>query len=238
MSTIYNDLKNSGQAFLYVFIDPAANLNATIMQKRVEQLARLKEMYLADKTYTPDQMIGIIRESIYQKYNKSPELILQIIFDNAVRIAKTGIGAALSAGDLTFDPESNQYYDGSGNAFILDAKQNVVSKNGQSVDLKIDSPATLTNISVTNPASPVKSTFWKDVQSVIEWIVGLFTKLGINTGTKISTYSPGSTDWAKLNTGSGLSSAGIGDYVPYIFAAGIIYYLVTGAGKSKKTKTN
>jgi len=226
--SILTDLKNSGQAFLYVFVDPKANLNTTIMQKRIEQLARLNEMYQKDKTYTPTQMIEILRNSILAKYRKTPELILQIIYDNAVKI--NHIGATLGTDVLTFDKESNQYYDGSGNAFVLDSKGNVVTKNGQSTDLKIETPASLDNINVATPGTT--HTFWDDVASVITWISDLLKSLGITkSSTTITAGAPGSTDWAGLSTGSSLSSAGIGDYLPYVVGAGIVYYLISGTNK-------
>ena len=233
-STIFNELKNSGQAFLYVFISPNANLNATIMQKRVEQLSRLKEMYLKDKTYTPDQMIQIIRQGIYEKYGKSPELILQIIFDNAVVIDHKIGDVPIDSGVLTFDSDSNQYYDGSGNAFVLNSKGSIVSKNGQSADLQIETPASLDNLNVASPGT--KTTFWDDVKSVIDWIVGLLAKLGVTTGNRISTYSPCTTDWSQLNTTSSLSSAGIGDYIPYVIGGSILYYLISQSKSKKKSK--
>jgi len=244
MSSIYNDLRNSGQAFLYVFISPKANLNADIMDKRAQQLAKLSEMYAKDATYTPDEMIQIIRDGIVTKYGKQPELILQIIFDNAINIINhsvsgIGDGPVLDSGVLTFDAESNQYYDGSGNAFILDSAGKVVSKNGQYDDLKIESPVNLDTINVapvTSTTAP-KSTFWKDVQSVIDWIVGLLAKIGIvNNKSKVTAYTPNSTDWSKLNTSSTLQSS-IGSYLPYIAGAAIVYYLVTETGgKDKKKK--
>src|ERR1035437_5277793 len=238
MSTIYNDLHNSGQAFLYVFVSPKAILNSDIMTKRAQRLGHLNEMYARDQTYTPVQMIQILRDGITSKYGKSPELILQIIFDNAVNIdsrpAVKGIGATTDTGVLTFDSESNQYYDGSGNAYLLDSAGNVASKNGQSTDLKIDSPATLDDVKVGTSAQP---SFWDDVASVIDWIVGIFQKLGITkTTTTIATYVPGTSDWTKLNTSSSMRSAGIGDYLPYVIGAGIVYTLITGTGKKSKSK--
>lgn len=233
MSNIKSDLTNSGQAFLYVFIDPKANLNSTIMYKRLEQLSRLNEMYQADKSYTPAQMIQIVRDGIIAKYHKTPELILQIIFDNAIKINHIG---ALDAGVLTFDSESNQYYDGSGNAFLLDSSGNVITKNGQSADLKIETPANLDAINVNVPGT--KTTFWNDVASVIDKIINWLSGLGITKpSSTIIAGAPGSVDWNKLNLNSGLSSASLGDYVPYIIGAGIIYYLFTGATKSKKSKS-
>jgi len=232
--SIYNDLYNSGQSFLYVFISPKAQLTTSIMNKRVQQIARLNEMYAADKKYTPAQMIEILRAGIQAKYGKSPELILQIIFDNAVRI-DTKIGAVpLTSAALTFDAETNQWYDGSGNAYILDKAGAVVTKNGKTTDLTIETPATLDDVKVGKSSG---GTFWDDVASVIEWIVGIFKTLGITKDTAtVSASSPVTTDWAKLSANSSISSAGIGDYLPYIIGASIVYYLYTGTGK-KSTKT-
>ena len=238
MSTIKSDLQNSGQAFLYVFVSPSANLTTDIMGKRAEQLKRLSEMYAQDSTYTPAQMIDILRAGIVAKYGKQPELILQIIADNAIRIntAKVnGISAALDSGSLTFDPESNQYYDGSGNAFILDKSGNVVEKNGQYTDLTIESPSTIENINVASPKSG--STFWNDVKNIIDVIIGWLSKLGVtNAANKTASYSPHYGDYNGLTSQAGIGS-GITTYLPYIAAAGIIYYLVKNTeGKPKKIK--
>ena len=232
MSDIYNKLTTSGQAYLYVFVDPKAVLNDTIMSKRIQQLGQLNQLYQGDQTYTPTQMIEILRAGIIAKYGKTPELILQIIYDNAVRLgANAKIGDVLDTSALTFDSESNQYYDGSGNAFVLGGSGEVVSKNGQSTDLTIEKPATVDDIVVTKP-SETKHTFWDDVSSVVTWIVNLFKSLGITQPT-VSTYTPGSTDWSKLNSASMLSGSSITDYLPYVAAAGIVYYLMTSKKKSK-----
>ena len=232
MSNIYNDLRNSGQTFLYVFISPSAGLPADIMNKRTAQLAQLSEMYSADQTYTPDEMINIIREGIVATYGKQPETILQIIFDNAVRINKAnGITGSYTSEGLTFDPESNQYYDGSGNAFILDNAGTVVTKNGQSTDLAIENPNNIESINVASPSSG--STFWKDVQGVIDWVIGILQKLGIANPSKVNTYAPKPKEWGTVTQagfGGGLTS-----YLPYIAAAGIVYYLAISK-PSKKAK--
>ena len=237
MSTIKSDLQNSGQAFLYVFVSPSAKLTTDIMGKRAEQLKRLSEMYVQDASYTPAQMIDILRAGIVAKYKKQPELILQIIANNAVRIniAKVnGIGK-LDSGSLTFDPESNQYYDGSGNAFILDNAGNVVEKNGQSTDLVIESPSTIEAINVGTPKTG--GSFWDDVKNVIDVIIGWLSKLGVpNAANKTANYSPHYGDYAGLTSQAGIGS-GLTTYLPYIAAAGIIYYLATDKGtKAKKIK--
>jgi len=237
MSAIYNDLINSGQAFLYVFVSPSDKLTPDIMGKRAEQLQRLSEMYAKDSTYSPSQMIDILRQGIVKKYGKQPELILQIIAQNAIRInTKNSIGQTLDAGNLTFDPESNQYYDGSGNAFLLDGTGNVVSKNGQYNDLIIESPASLEYINVGTPKSG--STFWQDVVSVIDQIIDWLSKLGVaNASKKVNDYSPHYGDYSGLTSQAGFGS-GLTTVLPYMAAAGIIYYLfsqnTTGRGSSNK----
>ena len=205
MSNIYNDLKNSGQAFVYVFIDPKANLNNEIMTKRVQQLARLNEMYQADKTYTPAQMINIIREGIQAKYNRTPEQILSILYYN-YGTKVNGIGTI-----------TGSHFDGKN--WVSDTTGEVLAESDAVLATK-------------DASGKTTSTFWTDVASVVTWIVGIFQTLGITKpASTVSAYIPGQTDWKNLNTGSSLSSAGIGDYLPYVAGAAILYYLVTMPGK-------
>lgn len=208
--SIYNDLKNSGQGFIYVFIAPDANLNKTIMTKRAEQLARLREMYAKDNSYTPDQMIKILRDGIWQKYKRTPEQILSILFyNNGSRVS--GVGEI-----------EGSHFDGTN---WVDDKSNEILAESESV------------LATQNASGQVTSTFWTDVASIIEWIVGLLGKLGITTNTgKVSGSMPNSTDWANLNPGGGLSQAGMGDILPYAAGAAIVYYLITQTKEKKSTK--
>jgi hypothetical protein len=232
---IYQNLYNSGQAFLYVFVSPQANPSDAIMAKRKVQLQQLSDMYAKDKTYTPAQMIDIIRAGIVAKYGKQPELILQIIYDNAKRILTKGISGSYEG--LTFDSESNQYYDGSGNAYQLDNAGNIIEKNGVYIpagsDNTISNPSNIEEIKVSASGS---NSFWDDVKSVIDAIVGWLNQLGIlRTNLSLSTSTvPTSSDWSKLNT---TSTADFSTYLPYVVVAGVIITALTGTKKKAKAKT-
>lgn len=232
--TIYEQLQNSGQAFLYIFIAPNANLNDTIMGKRNEQLERLKEMYMNDGTYTPTEMIEIIRQGIKAQYNKSPELILQIIFDNAKRIQNSGIGSTYQG--LTFDPESNQHYDGSGNAYLLDNNGAIVQKNGQNVSAdnstSIENPSNVENIKINKNSSSL----WTDIKNVIDFIVDILVRLGISKPkTTISNNIPSSSDWGNLNNNSN-TPADFSTYLPWVVGVAIVATLMTGKQKKPAKK--
>lgn len=239
MANIYNDLKNSGQTFLYVFISPKAKLPTDIMQKRADQLAQLSEMYSKDQTYTPTEMIDIIRQGIVETYGQQPEDLLQVIFNVAVWTNKQsvkGIGDTpvdynlmtdqygnivdLSGKVLVFNSEPNTKVD-----FAFDTKTYInteTNKPFQSVD----------EVAFKNTTTNQPSTFWKDVQGVIDWIVGLLNKLGIGiNSSKVSKYSPTSTDWAKVNSAS--IGSGLTDYLPVILGAGMIIYIASSALGSK-----
>jgi hypothetical protein len=233
--TVQDQLYNQAQAYLYVFVDPNANVTAEILQKRAAQIQALNAITSeSHNTLTTAQILQILRNGIYAKYKKSPELILQIIYDNAKRILSAKKINGNSEG-LTFDGESNQWYDGSGNAYLLDTSGNIIQKNGTDIlpgsVTTIENPTNIENISVS--ASTTKSTFWDDVKSVIDWIVNLLQQLGITNSSINKTNFPTSTDWSTLDTST--SSAGIGNYLPYIVAAGIVITLITNKEKSKKS---
>lgn len=239
MANIYNDLKNSGQTFLYVFISPSAKLPADIMQKRIAQLEQLSEMYSKDQTYTPSEMIDIIRQGIVEQYGQQPEDLLQVIFNVAVWTNKQLIKGV---GDLPVDYTlmSDQY----GN--IVDYSGKVLVFNPEP-DTKVDftfDPKTYINSETNKPFQSVDevafkndstsqpSTFWKDVQSVIDWIVGLLNKLGIGVNSsKVSNYSPKANDWSKVTQAS--LGGGLTDYLPIIIGAGLIIYIASNAITSK-----
>ena len=228
-----NMMRDVAPWFLYVFVDAKANLPKDILDKRSNQIWWLQQIDAFNLVYNYDQLLDLVRDGIIRKYGKSPEMVLQIIYDNAVRINKQAVGSGLDSGVLTFDPEVNQYYDGSGNAFVLDKSGNVVSKNGQYTDLTIESPSNLDDIKITPASSGTKSTFWTDCASVIEWLVNLLKSIGIvnkNTGS-LGTYSPNTLDWSKVNNNQ---SAGFSGIVPVLLAGGIVYTLYTESKKGKK----
>ena len=220
--------------FLYVFVDVKANLPKEILDKRANQIWWLQQIDTFNLVYNYDQLLDLVRDGIIRKYGKRPEMVLQIIYDNAVRINKTSVGTGLDASALTFDPEVNQWYDGSGNAYILDKNNNVVSKNGQYTDLTIESPATLDDVTVIPAtASGTKGTFWADCASVIEWLVKLLKSIGIvnnNTGS-LGTQSPNTLDWSKVNS---TSTAGFSGALPIVIGLGIAYSLYTSTKKKGK----
>lgn len=237
--TLKDQLFNQAQAYLYVFVDPKANIPSEILNKRAAQIQALNEIAgRSHNTLSAQQILQIVRDGIYAKYKKSPELVLQIIYDNAKRI----VSKKKIAGDyqgLTFDAESNQYYDGSGNAYLLDANNNIVQKNGVDVaagTTTIENPSNIEDISVSASTSASKSSFWSDVKSVIDWIVGLLRQMGVLSGSTINNNVPTSSDWATLNPNT--SSASITTYLPYIIGAGIVITLMTDKKSTSKKSTS
>lgn len=93
-------LKKGAINFLYVFIDPAAKgLAPVIMQRRTEQLNEIKRIYSNNAGYTLNQLIAIIRAGIQERYGKTPEQMLQTIYNAAAVPASAkmaGIGAETS----------------------------------------------------------------------------------------------------------------------------------------------
>ena len=245
MSTIKSDLQNSGQAFIYVFVPPTAKLTPDIMGKRAEQLSRLSEMYAQDSSYTPAQMIDILRAGIVAKYGHEPEELLKVMYNIAIWTNKPKPKES-GVGDLPVD--SNLMTDKYGN--LVDITGNVLVWN-TNTNTKIDfssDPKTyisqesgkpfqsVSEISFPN-SSNSKSTFWDDVKNVIDVIIGWLSKLGVtNAANKTASYSPHYGDYNGLTSQAGIGS-GLTTYLPYIAAAGIIYYLATDKGaKSKKIK--
>ncbi|MEI6555505.1 MAG: hypothetical protein WCL70_07950 [Paludibacter sp.] len=227
-----NLMRDVAPWFLYVFVDAKANLPKEILDKRSNQIWWLQQIDAFNLVYNYDQLLDLVRDGILRKYGKSPEMALQIIYDNAVRINKNSVGSGLDASALTFDPEVNQYYDGSGNAYILDNSGSVVSKNGQYTDLTIESPANLEDIKIA-PSTGTSKTFWDDCASVIEWLVKLLKSIGIingNTGT-MQTYSPNTLDWSKVNS---TQSASLTGALPIVIGLGIAYSLYKSTKKKGK----
>lgn len=209
---IYDQLRNSGQAFIYVFIHPKANLNATIMAKRAQQLARLQEMYTNDGTYSPAQMIDIIREGIKAKYNRTPEQILTILLFN--------YGSKVNGiGEIT-----GSHFDGTN--WVDDASGEVLAESASV-------------LATTDASGNITSNFWTDVQGVIEFIVSILSALGITKPTStIGNNVPEQSDWANLNDGSNISGADFSTYLPWVVGAAIVVTLFTGKNKLvSKTKT-
>jgi hypothetical protein len=222
-----NWIKSVSHWFLYIFIDASANLPKSIMDKRKNQIYWLKQIDKFNLFYNYNQLVELVRAGIQAKYKKSPELVLQIIFDNATR--KAGVSGV--ADNLTFDAESNQYYDAAGNAFILDSSGNIVTKNGSTTDLSVSTG--LDNVMTTTSGG---SSFWTDCANIITWIVDLLKSLGIgNTNTSITSTTPSTTDWANL---SGTSSASFGNVLPYVVVAAIVFTALSGSDKKKKKPTN
>ena len=104
-----NMMRDVAPWFLYVFVDAKANLPKDILDKRSNQIWWLQQIDAFNLVYNYDQLLDLVRDGIIRKYGKSPEMVLQIIYDNAVRINKQAVGSGLDSGVLTFDPEVNQY---------------------------------------------------------------------------------------------------------------------------------
>ena len=88
-------LKNCAHWFLYIFIEPNAPLNKTIMQKRSNQIAWLKRLDAINMTYTYAQLYDIVREGIIKRYNKTPGELLTILYNTTSKSSIKGVGALI-----------------------------------------------------------------------------------------------------------------------------------------------
>lgn len=85
-----NLLGRVGGWFLYIFIDPKADLPKNIMNKRKNQLNWLKRIDKLNPVYNLNQLIEIVRKGIIKRYSKEPSEILQTIYNTAIN---SGIGS-------------------------------------------------------------------------------------------------------------------------------------------------
>lgn len=100
MALFQNDIKKLKKGainFLYIFISPEAKgLAPVIMQRRAAQLEEIKRIYSNNADYSLNELIAIIRTGIYERYGKTPEQMLQTIYNAAAVPASAkmaGIGA-------------------------------------------------------------------------------------------------------------------------------------------------
>lgn len=205
-----SDLKKSANAYLYIFIAPDANLGKTIMAKRTKQMNDVIAISKIPFTPSLDELFTIIRQGIQEKYNRSPEQVLSILYYSNASVS--GIGAAQS---IHFD--GTNWVDSTTGKVLSEGEQVLASKEAQD-----------------NESGAQKSTFWTDCASVITWIINLLKSLGLTKNSESAgTYVPEKTDWSNIN---GSSNANFGTYLPYVVVAGIIVTALMGTDNKKKSK--
>lgn len=210
-------LEKSAPNFLYIFIDEKTKgLSKDIMNKRKTQLAELVKIYQYQSDYSLTDLVNIIRMGLAKRYNKTPNQLLQLIYDNAV--LPEGIGNTIPTPGV--DPGKSPAH--------------------QQAAEKIKALTT----TVTNPATGAKSNanLWGDIASLLEWLIAVLNRIFGNY-TKPSTYNPKWEDWAYGNapTFNQTKDAETGSYIlPVLSVAGILVFLANTKQKKgdKQRKLN
>jgi len=205
--------------FLYIFVDPSVD-NKTILKKRNKQIELLKKIDKWNWIYNYNQLVSIVHEGIVRRYVKTPAQVLDTIYKKSV-----GISGISGLEDLTIEvlaePEEIKklptYKDSAGNIYDSSTNQIIQDKNG--------------NIIKQN------KNFWKDLGSVIEWLVNILKSLGLSFND--STIKPAPADWSPYTTGQ-KSEANIAGALPFVVGGVLLYYLFSTVGKKsgKSKKTN
>lgn len=116
----------------------------------------------------------------------------------------------------------------------------VTSKVGTLPGVKVTGGANLPNITADGVAKlnnlAVKTTsgqtvnVWKDIASVIEWLVELVKSLGLGSkNSEYTGYTPRAEDWDEPK-----KEASMSDSLPYVLGGVILYYLFTNTNDKKR----
>lgn len=202
--------------FLYIFIDPSADLGKAIMNKRAKQITMLQKIDKYNTYYNYNQLVQIVYDGIVKRYKMKPNEVLDLIYKKS--IAVSGI-AGLADLEIETIPDEQEiqklstYKDTSGNTFDSKSNKMVKDANGNII--------------------PQNRNLWKDLGSVIEWLVNLLKSIGVNFGS--SSYTPAPGDWYGYDNNN-KSEASIAGALPLVVGGVIIYYLFTATGKKGKSK--
>jgi hypothetical protein len=207
--SVLNDLKKSCNAYLYIFISPKANISDNIMAKRKKQLQDLQAIVSLPLTPTLDECFAAIREGITEKYNRTPEQVLSIIYYSNAGKGVSGVGTV-----------TGSHFDGTN--WVDDSTGAVLSEDEQVLNTQ----------SADDTSNGGSSTFWSDCASVITWIVNLLKSLGLTKNTSNhETYIPIKNDWTSLP--SSPTTSGFTGVLPYLVVGSIVVAAMSGTNKKK-----
>lgn len=83
MENIRELVKNAAGVFLYIFINPGAGLNKTIMRKREKQIILLKRI-ATDSGVSYIELEQAVRDGLFEVFGKEPAEILTDIYNDAL----------------------------------------------------------------------------------------------------------------------------------------------------------
>lgn len=190
------------------------------MNKRAKQIALLQKIDKWNTYYNYNQLVQIVYNGIVKRYKKTPIQVLNLIYNKASVSGISGV-EELTIEILPDEAELEKlstYKDSKGNIYDSKTDQMIKDANG--------------NIKTQN------KNIWKDISSVIEFLVKILKSLGINFGNSSSTPNPG--DWGNAGYGNGneTKEADIAGSLPIVVGGVILYYLFSTAGKkSGKSKS-
>lgn len=192
-------LEKCAHWFLYIFVDPSAKVSKAILQKRARQIATLQTLDKINGVYNFQQLVNFVEAGIKKKYGLTPVQVLSVL-NQATNKKIAGIGAEFTG----------SHFDGE--IWVDDV-------SGEPLPQTEQMKATEVANATTN------GTFWADMKNIIDWLVEIFTKLGISKKTTDFSSGTGSLDdWGNNNT----SGADITGALPYVAVAVIGYSLFKG----------
>ena len=210
---VSSSLKNSANWFLYIFIDENANLPTEIMDKRKNQLWWLHFIADVDIWYSFQNLVSFVEQGITERYGMPPNEVLQKIYDIAKSATTTsvhGVGDTPTA--------------------LTTPTVTVPVTGGTTLEQQTAAATAKLELLTKNPTTGTTKTtnIWTDIASVIEWIVKLISAIGGKKTPNYATTTATAADWAKINN---TSTSSIGDYIPYVVGAAIVYTLITSTPK-------
>lgn len=210
-------LKKVSMWFIYIFIDPSAQLPAAIMRKRKNQMYWLSKIDKFNTYYNFNQMVDIIREGIRDKYKLTPAQVLTVMYHIGSNYTIAGIGEATPT-------YTGAHFDGTN--WVDDATGTIF--NDEQYAAANEMAAKMETTSGTS------STFWSDLKEVIEWIVSLLNSLGLKVrSSSLSTDTADISDWGS----DGTTSASLTQALPYVVGGAILFTLLSGKPKKKQATT-
>lgn len=198
-----NLLKSCANWFLYIFIAPDAELPKAIMDKRKRQIDFLVKIDKWNTYYNYNELVSIVRAGIIERYGMQPNEVLQKMYDTITAL-NSNVGT-LPGVTVT------------GGASL----PNITSQG----------VTNLNNLAVKTTSGQTVNV-WKDIASVIEWLVQLVKSLGLGSNrNEYAGYTPQPEDWYKVEKSS------MGGSLPFVVGGVILYYLFTNNSDGKpKTK--
>lgn len=153
-------LKKGSVTFLYIFVNPQNNLSADLNYKRQVQMDEFRKIVVRNPEYSLDQLVLYASEGIQYRYGKTPQQMLQQIYQ-AAAVNPNAVAGIGSDPDLEYQKAADR----------VKSLSTTVKEDG----------------------TTKKRNFWKDVVTVIDWIIAILHKLGLVKNP--NTYAPNSDDW-------------------------------------------